>query len=173
MSELVKNQKFAVAVTQIRESNWSKPIFKQDDDDNSLVITTPGSLYDISEDAGTDLSTIVATEYEMDGEPTTATIKAWYDKSDQTDKLTVVTIGSVHSRQTFVEDEWHSYQMFYGGKSVVFRNYTKTLDIYKFNEYMHIECYYELWSGETHLGYHRLEYVVGFADQHSDYLFNF
>lgn len=108
-----------------------------------------GSLYHVEPE-----TFILAFETEVDGTPITTTLKLG-DGS-----LSIVKIGDVHSRQTFVEDEWHAHQYFHGGKTLVFRNYTKKLDFALSEGGGVIEVLYELWSGETHMGYYHLEFFI-------------
>ena len=49
---------------------------------------------------------------------------------------------------------------FYGGGSLVCRNFTKKLDYALTPEGGIIEILYELWSGDTHLGYFNLEFFI-------------
>ncbi|MFN8614440.1 MAG: DUF1934 domain-containing protein [Vampirovibrionales bacterium] len=143
MSEQLKKLKKTVMVESCltQSVNGFEPLEIQED-----VI---GSLYHV--DAET---FILAFESDLDGSPQTTTLKI------TNDTLSVVRIGDVHSRQTFAQDEWYAHQYFYGGKTVVFRNYTKKLDYALGEAGGVIEVLYELWSGETHLGYYHLEFLI-------------
>jgi uncharacterized beta-barrel protein YwiB (DUF1934 family) len=74
--------------------------------------------------------------------------------------LTVVHIGDVHSRQTFGPSEWYASQFFHDGGSLVCRNFTKKLDCTLSAEGGIVDVLYELWSGDTHLGYFNLELFI-------------
>jgi uncharacterized beta-barrel protein YwiB (DUF1934 family) len=142
VSELKKLKKSVVIASNLTQSlNGFEPV--------EVAEETVGSLYHVEPE-----TFILAFEGEMDGSPTTTTVKLTGDK------LTIVKIGDVHSRQTFAEDEWHAHQYFYAGKTLVFRNYTKKLDFAMSETGGVIEVLYELWSGETHLGYYHHEFFI-------------
>jgi uncharacterized beta-barrel protein YwiB (DUF1934 family) len=110
---------------------------------------------------------IIGSLYEVD--PTTFIVAydSWIDDEKQTvtlklsnGVLSMVRIGAVHSRQTFAANEWYASQYFLAGASVVCRNYTKNLDVAFTEEGGLIDLLYELWSGETHLGYFNLELFI-------------
>jgi uncharacterized beta-barrel protein YwiB (DUF1934 family) len=108
-----------------------------------------GALYQVDKD-----TFIVAYDTVVEGQKVTTTIKV----SGQ--NVSVVKIGDVHSRQTFALEEWMTSQYFYGGNSIVCRNYTKKLDYALNNEGGLIDVLYELWSGDTHLGFYNLELFI-------------
>ncbi|MDH4378849.1 MAG: DUF1934 domain-containing protein [Vampirovibrionales bacterium] len=143
MSEQLKKLKRAVVVESCltQSVNGFEPI--------EIVEEVLGSLYHVDND-----TFILAFESEVNGTPQTTTLKL------NDDTLSVVRIGDVHSRQTFSQDEWYAHQYFYGGKTMVFRNYTKKLDYALSEAGGVIEVLYELWSGETHLGYYHLEFMI-------------
>lgn len=142
MSELKKLKKSVNIESCYTQSvNGQEPVEVQEE--------TMGSLYHVDND-----TFIIAFESDLNGSPITTTVKV----SGQT--VSIVKIGDVHSRQTFCEDEWYAHQYFYGGKTIVFRNYTKKLD-YSFGPNGGvIELLYELWSGETHLGFYHTEFYI-------------
>jgi uncharacterized beta-barrel protein YwiB (DUF1934 family) len=108
-----------------------------------------GSLYQVDDD-----NYILAFDDMVQGRKVTTTLKA----SRQT--ISIVRIGEVHSRQTFCLNEWYASQYFYGGGSIVCRNYTKKLDYALGSEGGIIQINYELWSGDTHLGFYSQEYFI-------------
>ncbi len=110
---------------------------------------TLGSLYQVDDD-----TYILAYDSLMDGKKVTTTVKI------ANGVLSVVKIGDVHSRQTFAMDEWYASQYFYGGGSVVCRNFTKKMEYALTPDGGLIEVLYELWSGDTHLGYYNLELFI-------------
>jgi uncharacterized beta-barrel protein YwiB (DUF1934 family) len=108
-----------------------------------------GSLYQV--DRGT---YILAYDTQLQEKKVTSTVKV------ANDILSIVKIGDVHSRQTFSANEWYASQYFYGGGSIVCRNFTKKLEYALTSEGGIIEVLYELWSGDTHLGYFNLELFI-------------
>ena len=108
-----------------------------------------GSLYQVDRD-----TYILAFDTMVQEKKITTTLKI----SDGT--LSIVKIGDVHSRQTFGMGEWYASQYFYGGGSLVCRNFTKKLDYALTPDGGIIEVLYELWSGDTHLGYFNLELFI-------------
>lgn len=108
-----------------------------------------GSLYQVDND-----TYILAFDTLVEDKKVTTTVKI----SDNV--LSIVKIGDVHSRQTFGIGEWYASQYFYGGNSLVCRNFTKKLDYALTAEGGIIEVLYELWSGDTHMGYFNLELFI-------------
>ncbi|WP_373531471.1 DUF1934 domain-containing protein [Vampirovibrio sp.] len=108
-----------------------------------------GSLYQVDKD-----TYILAFDTMLREKKVTTTIKV------SKNTVSVVKIGEVHSRQTFSANEWYASQYFYGGASLVCRNFTKKLDYALTPEGGIIEVLYELWSGDTHLGYFNLELFI-------------
>ena len=108
-----------------------------------------GSLYQVDHD-----TYILAFDTLVEDKKVTTTVKI----SDNV--LSIVKIGDVHSRQTFGVSEWYASQYFYGGNSLVCRNFTKKLDYALTSEGGIIEVLYELWSGDTHMGYFNLEFFI-------------
>ncbi|MBK8190968.1 MAG: DUF1934 domain-containing protein [Vampirovibrionales bacterium] len=108
-----------------------------------------GSLYQVDDD-----TFILAFDTFLSSKKITTTVKVAHGN------LSIVKIGDVHSRQTFCADEWYASQFFYGGGSLVCRNFTKKLDYALTADGGIIEALYELWSGETHLGYYNLEFFI-------------
>jgi len=108
-----------------------------------------GSLYQVDKD-----TYILAYDSMIQEKKVTTTIKV--SKST----VSVVKIGDVHSRQTFAPNEWYASQYFYGGSSLVCRNFTKKLDYALTPDGGIVEVLYELWSGDTHLGYFNLELFI-------------
>jgi len=105
-----------------------------------------GTLYQI--DANT---TIVAYEMVINQRKKTVTAKL------AGGVLSVVHIGDVHCRQTFAKDEWYASQFFFEGGSLICRNFTKKLDYAFSPDGGLIDVLYELWSGDTSMGYYNLE----------------
>ncbi|MCA9788374.1 MAG: DUF1934 domain-containing protein, partial [Cyanobacteria bacterium HKST-UBA05] len=97
---------------------------------------------------------ILAFDSDLNGRKVTTTVKVGQDT------VSLVKIGDVHSRQTFAVDQWLASQFFYGGGSIVCRNFTKKLDYVLTPDGGLIEVLYELWSGDTHLGYFNLELFI-------------
>ncbi len=108
-----------------------------------------GSLYKVDNE-----TFILAFDTLLNEKKITTTVKV------NSATLSIVKIGDVHSRQTFAIDEWYASQFFYGGGSIVCRNYTKKLDYALTPDGGIIEVLYELWSGDTHLGYYNLELFI-------------
>lgn len=108
-----------------------------------------GSLYKV--DAKT---YILAYDSFIDQQRLTTTVKLAHGV------LSVVKIGEVHTRQTFAADEWYASQYFFDGGSLVCRHYTKKLDYALTPEGGLIDVLYELWSGDSQLGYYNIEYFI-------------
>jgi uncharacterized beta-barrel protein YwiB (DUF1934 family) len=108
-----------------------------------------GSLYQVERD-----TYILAYDTLLEDRKVTSTVKV------SGGLLSVVRIGDVHSRQTFSLNQWYASQYFYGGGSIICRNYTKKLDYALTPEGGIIQVLYELWSGDTHLGYFNLEWFI-------------
>ena len=108
-----------------------------------------GSLYQLDHDTD-----IMAFDTTLDGKKVTTTIKVAHGV------LSIVRIGEVHSRQTFAANEWYASQYFYGGGSVICRNFTKKFDYALTPEGGVVDVLYELWSGETHLGFFNFECFI-------------
>ena len=142
MSELKKlKRSVLVDICQTQSLNGLNPIEIEED--------AEGALYQV--DAQT---YILAYDSLLNDRKVTTTVKIGQDA------LSVVRIGDVHSRQTFACDQWLSSQFFYGGGSVICRNYTKKLDYALTPSGGLIDVLYELWSGDTHLGYFNLEFFI-------------
>ena len=110
---------------------------------------TTGSLYQVDPNTH-----IVAFDSYLDGQKVTTTAKLSHGV------LSLVRIGEVHTRQTFAVNEWYASQYFYDGGSIVCRNYTKKLDYALSADGGLIDVLYELWSGDSHLGYFNLELFI-------------
>lgn len=108
-----------------------------------------GSLYQVDKD-----TYILAYDTMLNEKKITTTVKI----SGST--LSIVKIGDVHSRQTFSVNEWYASQYFFGGGSIVCRNFAKKLDYALTPDGGIIDVLYELWSGDTHLGYYNLELFI-------------
>jgi uncharacterized beta-barrel protein YwiB (DUF1934 family) len=108
-----------------------------------------GSLYQV--DAKT---YILAYDSALGEQRVTSTVKLSHGV------LSVVKIGDVHTRQTFANDEWYASQYFFDGGSLVCRHYTKKLDYALTPEGGIIDVLYELWSGESQIGYFNMEYFI-------------
>lgn len=108
-----------------------------------------GSLYQVDKD-----TYILAFDTMLQEKKITTTVKV------SKNTVSVVKIGDVHSRQTFSPNEWYASQYFYGGASLVCRNFTKKLDYALTPDGGIVEILYELWSGDTHLGYFNLELFI-------------
>ncbi|MEB3245316.1 MAG: DUF1934 domain-containing protein [Vampirovibrionales bacterium] len=119
------------------------------DDPLELYEEAVGSLYQVDGD-----TYILAFDTLLDGKKITTTVKMAHGS------VSIVRIGDVHSRQTFALGEWYASQFFYGGGTVVCRNFTKKLDYALTGEGGIIDLLYELWSGDTHLGYYNLELFI-------------
>jgi uncharacterized beta-barrel protein YwiB (DUF1934 family) len=108
-----------------------------------------GSLYQVEQD-----TYILAYDALLNGRKVTTTVKV------AGNVVSVVKIGDVHSRQTFALNQWYASQYFYGGGSIVCRNFTQKLDYALTNEGGILQVLYELWSGDTHLGYFNYELFI-------------
>ncbi len=142
MSDLKKTKKAVlVDVCQTQTLTGDDPV--------ELHEEAVGSLYQV------DPSTyILAFDTLLDGKKVTSTVKL------SQGAVSIVRIGEVHSRQTFALSEWYASQFFYGGGTVVCRNFTKKLDYAVTAEGGIIDLLYELWSGDTHLGYYNMELFI-------------
>lgn len=142
MSELKKVKKTVmVDVCQTQSINGYDPLEIEEE--------ALGSLYQVDRD-----TYILAFDTMINEKKITTTVKV------ANNVLSIVKIGDVHSRQTFSVNEWYASQYFYGGNSLVCRNFTKKLDYALTPEGGIIEVLYELWSGDTHLGYFNLEMFI-------------
>jgi uncharacterized beta-barrel protein YwiB (DUF1934 family) len=108
-----------------------------------------GSLYRVDKE-----NYILAYDSEVGGRKITSTVKI------ANNILSIVKIGDVHSRQTFALNQCYNSQYFYGGGSIMCRNYTKKLDFALTPEGGLIQVLYELWSGESHLGFFHQEFFI-------------
>lgn len=108
-----------------------------------------GSLYQVDSD-----TYILAYDTLLEEKKVTTTVKV------ANGTLSIVRIGDVHSRQTFSVNEWYASQFFYGGGSLVCRNFSKKLDYALTTDGGIVDLLYELWSGDTHLGYFNLELFI-------------
>lgn len=109
-----------------------------------------GSIYRLE-----DGTIVVAYEDRREGELETITMKFSPDN-----KVSIVKVGPYHLRQTYEHDAWHSEHYFYGGKSIVLRNYVKTMEYEPYDNGLYCMILYELWSGDTHMGYYHKEFVI-------------
>jgi uncharacterized beta-barrel protein YwiB (DUF1934 family) len=107
---------------------------------------TQGSLFQVDEQ-----TYILAFDADLNGKRQTHTLKI------QEDVLSWVIIGDSHTRQTFKTGEWYSNQFFADGITFTCRNKTRRLDFHFTEQGGFIDLFYELYSGETHLGYYSLE----------------
>lgn len=108
-----------------------------------------GSLYQVDSQ-----TYILAYDAMLNGQKVTTTLKL------SRGTLSLVKIGEVHARQTYAMGQWYASQFFYDGGSVVCRNYTKKLDFALTADGGIIDVLYELWSGDSHLGYFNLEFFI-------------
>ena len=121
--------------------NYEEPIVDEQE--------ATGSLFQVDCD-----TYIIAFDTELDGKRQTNTLKL------NNGLMSWVIIGNSHTRQTFKAGEWYSNQFFVEGTSLTCRNKTRRLD-YHFNEEGgFIDVFYELYSGDTHLGYYSLEVYI-------------
>ena len=142
MSELKKLKKTVmVEVCQTQSLNTGAP--------TEITEECEGALYQVDDE-----TYILAYDTTVGDQRVTTTLKLCNGT------LSMVRIGDVHSRQTFSMNEWLTSQYFYGGGSIVCRNYTKKMDIALTPEGGLIDILYELWSGDTHLGFYNLEWFV-------------
>jgi uncharacterized beta-barrel protein YwiB (DUF1934 family) len=110
---------------------------------------TQGSLYKVD-----NKTYILAYDNQMGSQRLTTTVKLSHGV------LSVVKIGEVHTRQTFAPNEWYASQYFFDGGSLVCRHFTKKLDFALTPEGGLIDVLYELWSGESSLGFYNVEYFI-------------
>lgn len=142
MSDLKKLKKsVSVEICHTQSLNGLEPIEIEEGADGALYQIDPSTY-------------ILAYDSMLNGRKVTSTVKIGHDT------LSLVRIGDVHSRQTFSPDQWLASQFFYGGGSIVCRNFTKKLDYALTPDGGLIEVLYELWSGDTHLGYFNLEIFI-------------
>lgn len=142
MSDLKKLKRaVSIDICQTHSLNGLEPVEIEEESE--------GALYQVDRQ-----TYILAYDGLINGRKVTTTVKIGNDT------LSLVKIGDVHSRQTFSADQWLSSQFFYGGGSIVCRNFTKKLDYALTPSGGLIEVLYELWSGDTHLGYFNLEFFI-------------
>ena len=110
MSDLKKIKKTVmVDICQTQSLNGYDPVEVEEE--------ALGSLYQVDQD-----TYILAFDTLLSDKKVTTTVKI------ANNTLSIVKIGDVHSRQTFSVGEWYASQYFYGGTSLVCRNFTKKLD---------------------------------------------
>lgn len=142
MSDLKKLKKTVlVDICHTQTLNGLEPVEMQED--------VEGALYQVDKN-----TYILAYDSFLNGRKVTTTVKVGNDT------VSLVKIGDVHSRQTFTPDQWLASQFFYGGGSIVCRNFTKKLDYALTPEGGLVDILYELWTGDTHLGYFNLELFI-------------
>jgi uncharacterized beta-barrel protein YwiB (DUF1934 family) len=142
VSELKKLKKAVIVdVCQTQTLSEGEPIEIEEE--------AEGALYQVDP-----MTYILAFDSQLNGRKVTTTVKVGQDT------LSVVKIGDVHSRQTFAPEQWLASQFFFGGGSLVCRNFTKKLDYALTPSGGLIEVLYELWTGDTHLGYFNLEFFI-------------
>ena len=142
MSELKKlKRSVSIDISHTQSLNGLTPVEIEED--------AEGALYQVDKQ-----TYILAYDSYLNDRKVTTTVKVGHDT------LSLVKIGDVHSRQTFSVDQWLASQFFYGGSSVICRNFTKKLDYALTPSGGLIEVLYELWSGDTHLGYFNLEFFI-------------
>ncbi len=142
MSDLKKLKKSVVIdICHTQSLNGLDPIEIEED--------TEGALYQVDKN-----TYILAYDSLVNGRKVTTTVKIGNDT------MSLVKIGDVHSRQSFSANQWLASQFFYGGSSIVCRNFTKKLDYALTPSGGLIDVLYELWSGDTHLGYFNLEFFI-------------
>jgi uncharacterized beta-barrel protein YwiB (DUF1934 family) len=122
---------------------------------NNAVFTTEevleGSLFEV--DGGETF--LLAFDSEVAGKRVTNTVK--YGRGC----LTRVQIGDVHTRQHFAQGDWYACQQFSEGRLLLLRTYTNRLDVaFEDGEGGLIELLYELWSGDSFLGHHHIEFFI-------------
>lgn len=110
-----------------------------------------GSFYYVSKD-----TVIMAFDTYILDKKVTFTLKLDASKK----ALGIVGIGDVHHRHTFKEGAWGVSSYFYGGGVMTLRNYVKVLDYALVAEGGLIEVTYELWSGDTHMGYYHYDICI-------------
>ena len=100
---------------------------------------------------------VVTFNSEVNGEPLSNTIKL------NKGSMSWVVFGeNVHHYQKFKQKEWASNQFCFDTFGVVTcRNKTRRLDYHFNQEGGFIDIFYELYSGETHLGFYSLEIMIG------------
>ena len=134
-------RRVGLEISYTHSVNYEEPIIDEQD--------ATGSLFQVDND-----TYIIAFDSELNGKRQTNTLKL------HEGVMSWVIIGDAHTRQTFKQGEWYSNQFFVDGASFTCRNRTRRLD-YHFNEEGgFIDIFYELYSGETHLGYYSLEVYI-------------
>jgi|GEM_PF-1379690 len=130
-----------VDVAYTHSVNYEEPII----DEQELR----GSLFQVDDD-----TYILAFDSVIAGTTVTNTLKL------QADTLSWVIIGNTHARQTFKEGEWYSNQFFVDGNTLMCRNKCRRMDSHFNDDGGFIDLFYELYSGDAHLGHYSLEVYI-------------
>jgi uncharacterized beta-barrel protein YwiB (DUF1934 family) len=113
-----------------------------------IVEINDGSLFNIDENR-----LILVFSNHLDGVLTTNTITA------QPNKMTWVTLGNPYSRQVFIPNDWDMSSFGHSDNNATldFTNYTKVYEVDVDRNKGRIYMLYEMWKGDTHLGFHSVE----------------
>ncbi|MDX2085954.1 MAG: DUF1934 domain-containing protein [Candidatus Melainabacteria bacterium] len=142
MSDLKHTKKTVmVDVCQTQCLNGLDPLVIEEESSGSLYQVDPHTF-------------ILAFDSQIQDRKVTTTVKVSHGV------LSVVRIGDVHTRQTFAAHEWYASQYFFEGGTIVCRSFTKKLDYALTHDGGIIDVLYELWSGDSHLGYFNLELFI-------------
>lgn len=108
-----------------------------------------GSLYRVAEDIF-----ILSYDSIINGTSITNTLKL------QGSVLSLVTIGDVHSRQSFCINQHMTSEFYCASKQLVLSNHTKTLNFSLNENGGLIDLLYQLGAEENHLGFYGLEWHI-------------
>ncbi|XVJ51848.1 MAG: DUF1934 domain-containing protein [Vampirovibrio sp.] len=128
-------------ISHTHSVNYEEPIMNEQD--------ATGSFFQVADE-----TYIIAFDTELDGKRQTHTLKL------QDGLMSWVIIGDAHTRQTFKQGEWYANQFFVDGATFSCRNRTRRMDYHFNQDGGFIDLFYELYSGETHLGYYSLEIYI-------------
>ncbi|MEZ4575521.1 MAG: DUF1934 domain-containing protein [Vampirovibrionales bacterium] len=140
VSDLKLKRSVYIDVCHTQSLNGMDPVEIEEDVEGALYQVDPQTY-------------ILAFDSDLNGRKVTTTVKVGQDT------VSLVKIGDVHSRQTFAVDQWLASQFFYGGGSIVPQLHQE-IRLRANPDGGLIEVLYELWSGDTHLGYFNLELFI-------------
>ena len=139
-------KKVDIQLTRTQSNNDVNPIMF---DENHQ-----GELYRVD-----DVTCIITYDFCINSERVTRTLKL----CDST--LTITDSGNGYSTSRFHENEWEACFYNLNSNQLVYRNLTKKLNFALNEQGGLIDVLYELWSGDTHLGFYSYEYYIKEANQ--------